>query len=54
LYPEVTLLLLCVFLRFFPIRYRVCVALPFVFDPSSTLPKDEVVAAPSRLQRRRS
>ena len=32
----------------------VCVALPFVFDPSSTFPKDEVVAAPSRLQRRRS
>ena len=32
----------------------VCVALPFVFDPSSTLPKDEVVAAPSRLQQRRS
>ena len=54
LYPEVTLLLLCVFLRFFPIRYRVCGALPFVFDPSSTLPKDEVVAAPSRLQQRRS
>jgi len=53
LYPEITLLLLCVFLRFFPIRYRVCVALPFVFDPSSTLPKDEVVA-PSRLQQRRS
>ena len=32
----------------------VCVALPFVFDPSSTLPKNEVVAAPSRLQQRRS
>ena len=27
----------------------VCVAQPFVFDPSSTLPKDKVVAAPTRL-----
>ena len=30
LYPEVTLLLCVFFLGFFPIRYRVCVALPFV------------------------
>ena len=54
LYPEVTLLLLCVFLRFFldslsglrrpAVRRR----------SSSTLPNDEVVVVPSRLQQRHS
>jgi len=43
LYPQVRLDAAAVF--FFDLR-SVCVALPFIAASSSTLPKDEVVAAP--------
>ena len=54
LYPEVTLLLLCVFLRFFPDSLSGLRRPAVRRRSSSTLPKDEVVVAPSRLQQRRS